>query len=312
MRTARLDTALVALAPGAASALTGSTSVPAITDTGAGAINPLFRISRARAIQTSAAVFQNESFQSSGIQTYKGALDMLVEFVHSGATSVEIRYQAAQASKIRVLVDGRMFNVDPISTPTDGNFSYYTLTLPDAARHLVSVECGQNFRFLGLYRAGAATVTAPTNPRGARLIVIGDSYTGATGAASRFDGYATEAGRLLGLRDVVSSGAGGTGYLTANADPTFPFPKYRSRISSDVVPFLTGNDVTLVTGGQNDLAQSPSAISTEAALLFAALKPPRPWPACSFAPHSSPPVRPAPTPPSATRSWRPPQLKACR
>jgi len=271
LRTAVSGASVTASAASAATGLAGGTDVLSITNTTTGAVSTKFRFSRAVPVQFDTNTFSNTACVSSGIQTYKSALDMLVEFDHGGATTMEVLFQSAgSAFSTRYWMDGQPIN-PTVLTPniTGGAYYYVTVVLPDAGWHRIGIELGANARFRGVRRDSTATIAAPADPTGKRLIAIGDSYVAATGAAARFDGFATEAGRLLGI-EVVSSGAGGTGYLQT-AGGGNPYPKYRDRIASDVTPLVTSDTSILVTGGQNDLDQY-ALVGAEAALLFAALK----------------------------------------
>jgi lysophospholipase L1-like esterase len=121
---------------------------------------------------------------------------------------------------------------------------------------------GANALIGDIYTQASDSIT-PAATRGPRVICMGDSYTGGTGAAHMLGGWVQAFSEFTGWDDVWQSGSGSTGYIATLGGTEPPF---RGRLASDVVPFAP--DVLIIFGSQNDDGSSYAALNNEARLLY--------------------------------------------
>jgi len=190
---------------------------------------------------------------------------MNIEFLFDG-TYVEIRGKGS-GGKVRVRVNGDLVSLTPVTFTNDGSTYLLPITFATRAVRRITVEADSSFAFSGV-RTGATDSVVPTQVKGPRVIVIGDSFTDGTGA----DGlggtcWVTRFAQAMGWADVWKSGVGGTGYLNAGTGGRTTF---RGRVASDVIAYAP--DVVIVAGGINDTSSSQAAVQAEAALLYAQIR----------------------------------------
>lgn len=108
-------------------------------------------------------------------------------------------------------------------------------------------------------------------PRGPRCIVIGDSYTGGSGAAptgyNSLSSWVWSFADIVGWDDVWQSGIGGTGWINRNASQT---NNYEDRVAADVVGFAP--EVVMLYGARNDYSNGAVAIGQAAGRTVAAIR----------------------------------------
>lgn len=204
-----------------------------------------------------------------GITAPYGGLCYAYEFVTNAGDLELVMARGGASNRVRVWVDGQI--VDPFQTVLTASAAwpwYFRLQFTGSASRRIRIEQQWNELTSIKVAAGSTLVpayTAATRP--IRATIIGDSYSGATGAASGWTGFA------LTLRekfhwDVWVAASGGTGYLKPN--PASGEPKFRDRINTDVIPY--NPDVVIIAGGTNDGTYAISDIQTEAGLLYDALR----------------------------------------
>lgn len=191
------------------------------------------------------------------------APDFRVDF-EADCSQIEILAKS-EGQAVTILVDGQLIG-DPIDLGSTGLTTGIPLTFSGRGVRRITVITRY---FWGVMLGPNDTIWRSAAPLGPRVIVIGDSFTDGTGVtiAPGLNGYSAQLGFLRGWEDVWASGVGGTGYLQADSGNV----NYRDRLQADVVS--RAPDIVIVTGGINDHANfSASAIQTEAALLFAAIR----------------------------------------
>lgn len=138
-----------------------------------------------------------------------------VAFRTDAQTFDAITYCAGFASQFDVYIDGVLLRGAPMALPSDGSVRRVTIDYSaagiGAGMHTVELVYNGSTAFGGLYVPTGSTVAAIGNS-GPRMVVLGDSFTEGTGAIDYANSFAKLTGRNLGLRDIWTSGEGGTGY----------------------------------------------------------------------------------------------------
>lgn len=252
---------------GATSAADAATTISGGVDVnaypGEAALNPAMRFTKSHAIQGGGGYPFSFAVKASGLDSTLGTLDLAAEFIYSG-DQFEVVYAAQGATKtMRVWADGLLVGSRPGSG--DGSLHRNLVTLPDARNRLIRVEFFGGGTFYAIARQPSATLAYPaTKPKGARFIVLGDSYAEGTGATDLVDAFPNRLGEYMGWVDTWRSGSGGTGYLAPGPPDR---KKFRDRVQTDVID--QAPNVVLIAGGLNDHGDySASAIGTEAGLLY--------------------------------------------
>jgi lysophospholipase L1-like esterase len=269
---------------------TGATSIPNGTVVpsvdGGGAVASTFRYLRANPIVSGEAFPDAIAVKGAGNSQYVENLGLLVEFIYDG-TDLEAlvkNYGVAGNGGVRVTVDGLLMPPPTGEGDANGFARGYTVsgdtvariryTLPSSAPakpRLWRIEGIGEFRFFGVGAQFGTAVSPYVDNPGPRVIVFGDSYTegamgggGETNYGATHASYAAHAGRLLGWRDLWSSGSGGTGYLQTASIGTGR-PKLRDRFAADLYPYAP--DVVGISMGHNDLSGfTTSQVVAEAGL----------------------------------------------
>jgi lysophospholipase L1-like esterase len=198
-----------------------------------------------------------------------------VEFDYHGQ-KFEIVTRGMAESYYRLWVDDQPTVADSslaASLANDGNNYLIGVDFGSVAHRRIRLEMNRHFRFGGVNIGPNDTIYPPSAnpPETQPWVTLGDSFTQGTGAgptnlAVTFQGWCHWMARHLGVKHMVDSGVGGTGYLTANGIATF-----RDRVAADVIAF--NPSVVVVAGGYNDQPTfTAAAIGAEAATLFDTIK----------------------------------------
>lgn len=143
-------------------------------------------------------------------------------------------------------------------TPSTGNDIF--VNFGSMARRRIDVIC-QNPNF-GVVNIGANDSLEAAPVRGPRVVILGDSF--ASGSLASFPIYLAD---VLGWDDVISSGAGGTGYVANNSGTN---ANYYQRVQHDVI--AENPDIVWIEGSTNDWSLSNATLATNAALLYSTLR----------------------------------------
>lgn len=170
------------------------------------------------------------------------------------STKVTFRVGATTAA-YRFIVDGQY--VDATGTVpgvTSGNTSQYlTLTFATRDRREIILEGQMNGGFVGVYVGATETCyQAPISDLSG--VLLGDSYVYGSTAAHLADGYGRVMADHLGLRNIVTSGSGGTGWDTAISNYRFD-----QRIATDLI--ARNPAIVFLQGSLNDRTGSADNIT---------------------------------------------------
>lgn len=254
-------------AANAISSITGvnsdSMKVPALVS---GNPNPLFRfIGDVKQASTS---YPNDRLVSNKAVTINiGYSSFGVEFDFYD-NQFEIMWKG-QGQAYRVLVDegnGYQIAYSGITTkaPNDGNFHFelYQFSSFKFRKVLIEVDGGW---FGGINISATGTIFPPTIKKSPKAIIIGDSFTGGTGAdGGSITGYSEQLAWMMGW-DYWNSGVGGTGYMNAGTQTTFG-----TRLQHDVIGYSP--DVVVIQGGQNDTTYTGTQVQASATSLYNTIK----------------------------------------
>ncbi|MBS1722706.1 MAG: hypothetical protein JSS66_06825 [Armatimonadetes bacterium] len=189
---------------------------------------------------------------------------------------------------IRLIVDNALVwhGIEKLGTSTGlcgATFDYSTVS--GRKRRVVTVETSYGAALGGVYVDPASVIEKPDMLNYVRAVFVGDSYVAGANNFPMDPGqmWPVVAGNLLGWGDVVCSGVGGTGMVSAGS-----FVKYASRLNTDLLGDLssmtatfTANsatvmgssavpDVIVFCGSVNDIGQA--TIGTEALALYNAVR----------------------------------------
>lgn len=106
-------------------------------------------------------------------------------------------------------------------------------------------------------------------PSGPKVLLLGDSYSLGTGAtvASAGHSYAHVLAQMMGWRDLLVAGSGGTGFTAAGSWGT-----YATRLSSSLGSISGAPDVVILQGSTNDNSATAGTVTTAATSLVAAVR----------------------------------------
>lgn len=153
-----------------------------------------------------------------------------------------------------------------------GNYEFLRLTFDDSADRKFKFElAGVNGFYYVRVNTGYTISKPATDPK--RVIVLGDSITQPTGTipGRRWDGWAGRLSQKFPALDVWQSGAGGTGYVNANA--AMGQFKIRDRLQTDAINFSP--DMIVWALGINDTNVSyygSDGVYNEAVLCYSAVR----------------------------------------
>ncbi|MCE7071027.1 SGNH/GDSL hydrolase family protein [Dyadobacter sp. CY327] len=161
--------------------------------------------------------------------------------LNSDATQISFLVQG-YSIPYRFIVNGQYVTAGTSSSSVGGN-EYLTLTFANSQMREIAIESGLGYLFIATYVGPTFSIWKPTT--GKRVVFVGDSFTETTGATFAPNGYARVAGDFLGVKDVVASGVGGTGY-TNNASTKYTFlQRLQDWTTNDP-------DMVVFAGGIND------------------------------------------------------------
>jgi lysophospholipase L1-like esterase len=196
-----------------------------------------------------------------------------LEFM-ADAVKVAISVYDLTTNKFRFIVDGQYVDLTPTTTPNGGTNPYFlTLDFTNVGgrkmrRIMVESDAGGRWKDV---RVGPTESIhhVPTDDH-LTMVVGGDSFTGSTGATHKFDGWAIVMGDYLGIRNLISSGSGGTGYLNSVSGTKYTM---RQRINDLLGP---NPDIIGIAMGVNDTGFTVSDVQTELGLTIDAIRAARP------------------------------------
>lgn len=184
-----------------------------------------------------------------------------LSFMHEGSAFELVI--AGTGNYYLIKVDDQYVSLTPRSTGASGAL-YEKFDFASVGRRRIDI-IGQGFSLTGVNIGQTDTLT-PAPIRGpSPVIMLGDSFT-ATAVNASGQNYTLALGDALAWDNLWCSGVGGTGYLNTNGGTA---PTFRSRLAHDVFPYSP--EVVWVVGSINDDNASPSAMATEAALLYSAI-----------------------------------------
>ena len=251
--------------------LTVMASPPTITQSAAGASSTLTNptaIPDAALVQwpsTGGQVKQNPNFIDNAAEgmPFSGSRCLASYFFATDATAFEIHYRPDGVnSDFRLWVDGQLASSVITAPAFDGSFYRQKIDF-GGSRKLRQIEIeGMKVPPANFYIGGNDSYEAPSLPR-CTCTVIGDSFTEGTGATSFVNGYGGIMTKLLGLRKVLLSGLGGTGYSATTGGTR---KRLRYRFVTDIVPFAA--DVIVWNMGVNDAGVSLSQLAADTNAAF--------------------------------------------
>jgi lysophospholipase L1-like esterase len=186
-----------------------------------------------------------------------------VEFYHYG-TQVEFKFYG-NAGNYQILVDDQLVQAAPFVTTNTGSNYFQLITFGTAAVRKIRFR-GYNVAFGGV-NIGTTDQIWPSEKRGPRVVVLGDSFTNGTGSTGGpLTSWASYLAETMGWYDVYHMYAGGSGYTVAGSGTTFA-----SRVANGVI--ANAPDIVIHAGGHNDDGVATSAaLGTAASSLLAAVK----------------------------------------
>jgi hypothetical protein len=229
-------------------------------------VSDIFTYSRG-APNTSGAVgitFSNVTTNAAG--TTFNSPSVGISFYHYGSSFELVVPQTGNPYMIKI--DDQYVTLTPQAVPTASNQLYYI------KYDFGGVVKRRRIDFIG-YNVGLAGVNINATDhitrapiRGPRCIIIGDSYTGGSGASgSGSNNFVATFADAMGWDDVWASGVPGTGYVNTNNGVAMTF---QQRLAHDVFPY--NPEVIIVVGSVNDDGYTSSQVGSAATSLYAALR----------------------------------------
>lgn len=245
-----------------------ATSFAASRDTGL--LNPAFRFANAPAIQSSAtAPYRDWAKANPAALTYApGTLagpSLTLETIITGKT-VDLLLVNNIGYSTRIWVDGRLaITLTPTDFTTAGisastGLGRLGISFTAKAQRKIGVEVMQG-NVAGVEYLDAEPPLFPTDQRGARTMIQGDSFTEGGSAGLTGMPYVTWLQKLLGWNDVWRSGSGSTGYVTAGTRTALI-----GRWQNDIV--AQAPDRLILAHGINDTVATSQAVATAAATII--------------------------------------------
>lgn len=161
-------------------------------------------------------------------------------------------------------VDGRQVEATPRATDATGQRFTYSLDFGTAVmRSYRWVALNQAFD--GVWVDSTATVTAPLAQPRLLAWVLGDSYSGATGAENAASQHVMVMGDLLGM-DVIADGVGGSGWNSAST--TAPVSRVQTRLAA----LTRAPNIVVLDLGFNDAGGDMAALAASVDATIAAVR----------------------------------------
>lgn len=184
-----------------------------------------------------------------------------IEVFHYG-TQIEFFYKGV-TSWHQIYVDDIPVQSSVFTVANNGSLQYQLLTFGSAdLRRIRFTSIGVPF---GGIVVGATDTLMPSDRRGPKVVVFGDSYTGGTASSgSQITGFATYACEALGWYDHYIASGGGTGYLAGS-----PYT-LADRVANDVI--ANNPDIVILAGGHNDFTYTPAQLGAAVTSLITTIK----------------------------------------
>lgn len=185
-----------------------------------------------------------------------------IEFYHYG-TDVEFKFYG-NTGNYQILIDDQLVQTAPFAVTNTGSNYFQLITFGSAAVRKIRFRAW-NIAFGGV-NIGATDQIWPSETRGPRVVILGDSFTGGTGStAGPLTSWASYLTETMGWYDVYHMYAGGSGYTVAGQGVTFA-----NRVANDVL--ANSPDIVIVAGGHNDDGvAATAALSAAATVLYTAI-----------------------------------------
>jgi len=192
--------------------------------------------------------------------TVNGLTPFSIEVFHYG-TQIEFFYKGV-SSQHQIYVDDVPVQSSMFTVPNNGSLQYQLLTF--ASADVRRIRFSSNGVPFGGITVGATDTLMPSDRRGPRVAILGDSYTGGTGSSgSCLTGWATYACEALGWYDRYLAFGGGTGYLNGGS---YTFAQRISDVTN------ANPDIVILAGGHNDFTYTPAALGAAVTSLINSLK----------------------------------------
>lgn len=203
--------------------------------------------------------FQHVSATAGGVG-YNGGNTVQFGVMHSGLSIVLMLH--GLSTNVIAKVNDQYVTLTPTAVPANNVANFYSLTFSAAALRRIdfivdNVLGSCNF---GGFFVSEGDVLYPAQIRGPRVIVMGDSFTTATGAGCSALGFSGVLADYMGWDDIIPSGIGGTGIIATGSGT---YCNYNQRVATDVYPW--NPDEVIIQGFFNDNSSTGAAI--QAALL---------------------------------------------
>lgn len=180
---------------------------------------------------------------------------------------VGIRLRSWAGHRYQIKVNGQ-YVTPKTGTPGPANGSIFWLrvNLPAGGGTVKLTHAGGQIYSIHVPTGHTAT---RVNPVGPRVAVIGDSYTGGSGAPptgyTALSGWVQTMADILGWDDVIAGGIGGSGWIAKGAANA----NFEDRVP-DIISWAPS--VVVFAGGQNDASQTNTNVGAAVSRTLAALR----------------------------------------
>lgn len=208
-----------------------------------------------------------------GLEFVTGSNVSLFEVVMSGTTQ----------GGFRIWVDGQLMSAYPYRASGSGT-RYFRFDFGTPAARTIRLEFRGSMTWGGIKLVTGQSISAPSSPTPLKMVVAGDSFTEGTGTIIcgvqqyGYMGLVNFAGYCLGLKDIISSGSGGTGWAMTNGSRVALVNRYALDVvaeAPDVIVYAMGINDTDVSAA---LANAATVINgTRASLPKALIYVVGPW-----------------------------------
>ena len=211
------------------------------------------------ALSNQVVSFQNvSSVGAAGNYQGSNSVQYSVMFTSVNAAPVLVLAVYGRGGDVFIKINDQYTSLTPVSVPVNGVLNYISITwaapVTNVRVDFISGNITNNIPLSGFFTLTGDTLYPAPIRGGRRIIVMGDSYTSATGAGGTALGYLQTASDYLGVDDMWGVGVGGSGILA----PGTSVP-YLARMKTDVYPF--NPDVLVIQGFFNDGSSTYAALS---------------------------------------------------
>jgi len=191
------------------------------------------------------------------IGSYFGAnmVKIRVVFSSAAATPAIVLGCKGLTGNILAKVNDQYTSLTPTVIGNTGVTNFFSLTFAAPGTwtiEFIADDVVNSFYFMGMWIATGDTLM-PAQIRGPRIIVMGDSFTTATGSGAQALGFVNVFAEYMGWDDVWPSGIGGTGLISPGVNVN-----YGARVANDVFPFAP--DELIIQGFFNDGSNTGAAV----------------------------------------------------